>query len=76
MNRRGFFKAIGTAVLGMSLALRLPERDENYLPSIKDHETGISIRFIRNWDAVESRVVNRLDCYFGIPEQIAGRISG
>lgn len=26
MNRRGFFKAIGTAVLGMHLALRLPPK--------------------------------------------------
>lgn len=52
MNRRGFFKLVGAAVVGLSLALSAPK--ERY-----------SARWLRFWDPVKSRMVTRVDIFRG-----------
>lgn len=69
MNRRGFFRAVGAAVLGMALALRMPEQDESYLPPLEDRETGISMRFIQHFDIQTDRLPRRFDAYWVGAEQ-------
>lgn len=58
MNRRGFFKAIGTAVLGAAIALRLP--DKVHLP---EPEESTSARFISGFDG--ANFVSRMDVLYG-----------
>lgn len=65
IGRRGFLKAIGVGVLGLSLALRRPEPAIDVAP-IEDRSTGMAVRFIRNWDAVQSQQVNRFDVLYGV----------
>ena len=31
----------------------------------QDSETGLAIRFIRQWDNLQSRMTNRFDCLWG-----------
>lgn len=76
IGRRGFLKAIGVGVLGLSLALRRPEASLDFAPPKND--TGIAIRFIRNWDAVSTADVTRVDVLYGygqIQPQLVCRIT-
>lgn len=75
IGRRGFLQCIGVAVLGLSIALKAPEQKADYFDCVRDEETGISIRFVRGWDAVASKQVNRIDVMFAQPygfERISG----
>lgn len=67
IGRRGFLKAIGVGVLGLSMALRNPEQQFSFKPP-RNEETGISIRFIKNWEVVESCEIRRLDVLYGYAE--------
>lgn len=48
-----------------SLPLTIP-RSAEAAGVATDDRTGLSIRFVRDWDQVNARLTNRLDCYFGM----------
>jgi hypothetical protein len=48
-----------------SLPLMIPKSAEA-AGVATDDRTGISIRFVRDWDQTNARITNRLDCYFGM----------
>ena len=61
IGRRGFLQSIGAAVLGLSLALRVPEIAST---------VGTSIRFVKFWDPIEAKMLSRFDVFIGMPAQI------
>lgn len=63
MGRRGFLKFIGVGVLGLTLALKRPDAPIDFAPPRDDN--GMSVRFIRNWDAVKTQDITRFDVLYG-----------
>lgn len=73
-SRRQFFGILGAALAGATLdperLLWVPGQKTIFLPSVqavRDPATGIAVRFIRQWDAVSSQMVNRFDVLAGTP---------
>lgn len=58
MNRRSFFATLLAAILGRKLKLK----PSGPLPGDK---IGMSIRYLRNYDAVSDRFVTRMDVLYG-----------
>lgn len=50
------------AIVGVQL--ETPE-NEQIAQQTRDPKTGIQIRFVRAWDPIQSRMVNRFDCVLG-----------
>lgn len=67
MKRREFFRrtvgALAAAVIGPRLA---PVPPFPFKP-LADRDSGISIRFIKQFDLVESRLINRFDTFIAAP---------
>lgn len=54
----------GNAFAMVSVDLEKP-RSAEMASQKRDPQTGISIRFTRTWDAINSRMINRFDCLLG-----------
>lgn len=65
IGRRGFLRAIGAGVLGLSLALRRPEPRQVF--RVVDPESGISIRFVQHYDIDVDTHPMRFDLLIGQP---------
>lgn len=64
LGRRGFLKAIGAAVLGMSLALRAPEEMPDCAPDEPVTES-ISGRFMQHFSIDTAAHPTRVDIIYG-----------
>jgi hypothetical protein len=70
VNRRGFLKRLGAAAAGIALSGHLsgllPPPPALRVPKQFTHVAeGISVRFIRQWDAASGHVA-RLDILYGV----------
>lgn len=76
MNRRQFLRALGIGAGALAVAPLLPALPAPAPPALAFHpkafqflmdpQTGVSLRFIQQFDALAAREVQRMDVLFGV----------
>ena len=75
VTRRGFFGRLAAVAVGAVAAMRAKpaevadhwyhDPDPELVRRVMDRKSGISMRFVGNWDQVASKMVNRIDMVHG-----------
>ncbi len=68
LSRRGFFGRLAAVAVGAVAAAQA--KRINWYPArvAHDRETGISVRFLKEYDHNYSHMVSKLDVLFGTPD--------